>query len=278
MILAALAACGKNEAPSNAPELAPPERAFTSAATGGEKEIPAEAEVKASSGPVELTLKIFKIRIKADERVWFRLRVRNVGDRKMLLSDQIFHDPEQLNRNFRIRWGIFIEALGPDGTPLEEALHREEAEPVRDRVSGMLNIAGPVEQAMVDGWRKQGLTEYEVNEKLVHFNLKKEREEASGMDRPVFNLKPGEAAETKSSFFYSTYDRLIKKRPPPKPIGGFSQLELFDFEGPGKYKIRAVYNYVRSGRNEAIAKKIGLGPSAEDVLVHTQWVQFEVLP
>ncbi len=277
ILAAALAACGKSDPPVAPPHLAAPDKAFSSA--GGNSLVPPAAEVKASSGPVEFTLLLHKTRIKSDERFWFQLRVRNIGDRKILMTDQIFHDPDQLNDNFRMRYGIFIEATGPGWVALEEAFHPERGPPpIQNGISGMLEIAGPKEQAMVDGWRKQGLSDYDVNLKLFEFNIKKERQARPKPDLPVIRLMPGEIAETKSSYYYSTYDRLIKKRPPPRPIGEFSRLELFDIEEPGKYKIRAVYNYFKTKKDEELDKKYGIPRHSEDVLVRTPWVQVEVLP
>ncbi|MFA6319244.1 MAG: hypothetical protein WC943_17660, partial [Elusimicrobiota bacterium] len=56
-----LAGCGKKEPPSAPRNLAAPEKPSASIGySGAAAHLPAEAEVTASSGPVQLTLRIYK--------------------------------------------------------------------------------------------------------------------------------------------------------------------------------------------------------------------------
>ena len=77
-------------------------------------------EVSASSGPVELTFLLHKTTITVGESLWHQLRVRNIGKRELLVTDEVFHEPWQLryhspDRNGIGGFGIYIEAFGPDG-------------------------------------------------------------------------------------------------------------------------------------------------------------------
>lgn len=278
ILAAALAACGKNEPPAAPPELAAPGRAFSPAGTGSPEPAVAEAEVKASSGPVELTLRLHRTRIKLGESLWHQLRIRNAGDKEMLVTDQIFHDPWELLNNIWGGYGIFIEVIGPDGKPLEPPVRRDGAgDGIEPMPSGLLEIEGPQEQAMVDGWEKQGLSSFEVKLKLIEYNTKKERGKKPYPSRPVIHLRPGEIAETKSWFHYSRYDEKIAKRPAPQPIGEFAELEFFDLDEPGKYKIRAVYNHGISETDIKEYRKMGWSYD-ERVLFYTPWVRVTVNP
>ena len=280
ILAAALAACGKSEPPPAGPELAAPDRAFPSAGrTVTNEKVAAQAEVSASSGPVELTFLLHKTTITVGESLWHQLRVRNIGKRELLVTDEVFHEPWQLryhspDRNGIGGFGIYIEAFGPDGARLGKVLYMEDA--IMPEVSGLLEIDGPREQAMVDDWKRQGLSEFEIGSKLIEFNTSKRHAAQSKEESPVIKLQPGEVAETKS-WFYHTKQARRKKLPAPRPIGNFAQLEFFALDKPGKYKIRAVYDYSISAVKLAEYRKLGWSTD-EHVLARTPWVAVTVLP
>lgn len=278
ILAAATAACGKSEPPGAAPELAAPDRAASRVGTGSPRPVSAEAEVKASSGPVELSLLLHKSKIRLGDSLWQQLRIRNIGKQEILITDQVFHDPWELDKNIRIRLGIYIEVTGPDGKPLKPPVRRDGVDDgIEPMPSGLLEVEGPDEQAMVDGWKKQGLSSLEVSLKLIEYNTKKERDKHPYPSRPAIRLKPGESAETKSWFHYSKYDEKIAKRPPPRPVGEFAELEFFDLEKPGEYKVRAVYNYGMSELKKKEYRELGWSYD-ERVLIRTPWVQVTVVP
>ena len=123
---------------------------------------------------------------------------------------------------------------------------------------------------MLAAWKKQGLSDYQINEKLVAFNLDKEPLNIE----PGVKLLPGESIQTQSWFHYGDWARVVKKRPKPKPIGNFAQLDAFDLEVPGVYKVRAVYNHRLTPEITRIVGKLPSHP--EEVLVHTQWIKVTV--
>lgn len=268
-LIIGFAACEKSPPAAPTPDLAPP---------GRPEKIAAQSEVKASSGPVELSLLLYKTEIRLGESLWNKIRIRNVGSRELVVSDPIFYDPWQMRRGVRTGVGIFIEVLGPDGKLLPGDPHPNWGGgdvDVSDKPSGLLEVHGAEERAMLDGWKKSGLSLEQINQKLADFNLKKARDSESQQELPKLKLLPGESAETKSWFMYREWER-FKKRPRPIPIGDFAELDFFDLDKPGEYKVRAVYDRAPSKWLMEARGKIPVEP--DEVLVRTPWVRITVLP
>ena len=169
------AACGKKDDAALAPVLSTPQAA--------EKNAPA-AEVKASSGPIELSLFVRETEIKAGDSIWEQIHVRNIGNREIIVSDPIFFNEQALLKQSYSRFGIYLEALGPNGKSIrvDAATPANMGKDLMEGVSGFLEVDGPEERAMFEGWKKQGLSPREINAKLLDFNIKK-REEASARNR-----------------------------------------------------------------------------------------------
>lgn len=266
-MLFCFAACGKKDDAVSTPELSAPQAM--------EKIEPA-AEVKASSGPVELSLLLRETRIKAGDSIWQQIRIRNNGDKEIIVGDPIFFNPRELRKQSRSRYGIYLEAMGPGGKPLKvenQTSAYQGNDLILDRASGFLEVEGPEEQAMLDGWKKQGLSLREINTKLLDYNMKKRDAAENHQRRPIINLLPGQAIESKYAFFYSIQDK-IHNRPIPRPIGNFSQVDFFVLEQPGKYEIRAVYDH----RPGDFSREFNIPAGPEDVLVRTPWVTITVAP
>lgn len=273
-LLLLLGSCGKHDAVELRPSLSPNVSEKQELANEAEANVPAEAEVNASSGPIELSLLLYKTKIKLGDTLWEQLRVRNVGKQEILVTDNLFHDPWQLKRNIHAGYGIFIEIVGPDGKRLPVAAHSDSDGGIQNSVSGLLETEGPEEAAMLSRWRKQGLTEQQINENLVSFNLEKRAKENAGNVTPVIKLAPGESVQTHAWFHYGEWARVIGKRPKPRPIGDFAQLEFFDLEVPGVYKVRAIYNNQVTPDIIRILGKLPAQP--EDVLARTPWIRVTV--
>jgi len=260
------ASCGKKEKSAPTPVLSAP---------GTVEKVQAEAEVKASSGPVELTFLLHKTRIKAGDYLWQQIRIRNIGNKVFAVADQVFHDPWELQKHSGSGYGIYIEALDPYGKRLKVEYSLGRYKEVEE-VSGLLEVEGPQEQAMLDGWEKQGLSKVAIDRKLLEFKMNK-RAARNWKTNPVIRLSPGQSAETKSAFFYSMRDERNGKQV-PKPIGDFAQIDFFHFDKPGQYKLRAVYSYAPTKESMKIDRQFHHGPDPSEVLVRTPWIAIEVRP
>lgn len=228
----AISACEKSEPSANPiPDLAPPKL---------EKSAP-QAEVHASSGPVELSLLLHRTQIKLGSTLWHQIRVRNIGRTQLLVTDGIFHDPWQMAKNISGEYGIFIEVLGPDGKPLQMAFHPDSGNDIDFGVSDL-------------GQKKATRTTIRVN-----------------------SLQSGESVETKSWFHYGDWAKLVAKRPRPTPIAEYAELEFFDLNKPGHYKVRAIYNKQLGEKDLKSYRELGLTLNGH-VLIRTPWISVEVVP
>lgn len=266
-----------------APQAAPGETASSpsrlempASGSGSASAIEAQAEVKASSGPIELSFRLYKTQIKAGESLWHQIQIRNLGNKEITIVDPVFQDLWELRRNIHAERGVLIEVRDPGGKPLGVAFNLDgRGNDFRNEVSGLLETETAEEKAMVGRWKEQGLTPEAIDRKLVDYNIeKKNRLERDG-PRTVANLRPGESVKTGSWLLYTEWDRL-RKRPQPFPIGDFAQLRFFDLAKPGVYSVRAVYNYAPTTWLMKIRGGVPIQPW--EVLARTPWIKVTVTP
>lgn len=263
-------ACGKKDGATPPPELPVP---------GAANKVAAQAEVKASSGPVEISFLLHKTEIKRGDYLWHQIRLRNVGEKPLIVSAKVFREPWELAHASDSGYGVYLEALGPDGSklkvqyPLPAHLESYSSEDV----SGMLEVEGPEEKAMLDAWKKQGLSQIQIDRKLLDFNMQKRLAAESKRTMPAIKLMPGQSVETKSTFSYSAKDKTNGKSI-PKPIGEFGQIDFFDLNAPGEYRVRAVYNHSPTKTSMQIDREFNHGPDPSEVFVHTPWISVKVIP
>ena len=279
-------ACKKKEQPA-APVLAPPEQAFPHAMQPG-AEAPAEAEVKASSGPIELTFRLYKKKmvLSKDEDPWAQVILRNVSDKKISITDDVFNYPGFLFINHKP--GVFIDLVGPDNERLkgcyriginEETEETEEPPPPgwtespqdsKDPEGYKKRLAEATkkyhaqvwgQEAEMRKWRHSGLSIEEQGKKLMAYN-KEHGIIVEVSARNSFRLAPGESTTT------APWADLGHK-----PVAPFAELSISHCLKSGKYRLRAVYDL----QLDQWAKDHHIS-HAEFVLVNTPWVEFEVLP
>lgn len=273
LLLLLITACRERPSPQS-PSLSSPEK--TSASGISEKEAVAEAEVKASSGPIELSLLLHSKNVRVDDSFWYKLRIRNRGTTVITLVDDAFTDPSRFHKQLDGRFGLYIEVLGPDGKALPVRIPRRPTDDYAydsTHISGLLEADGPEEKALVEMWTKEGLDDSEIRRKLIAHNLKKQPREPI----PSVVLKPGETVETHSWFHHGIREEALK-RPKTRPIGDFTELEFFHLEQPGRYRLRAVVDWHRTAEDTRKWKAAGLDPPAWWVVVRTPWIEANVRP
>lgn len=248
------------------------------AAAAGSQSVPAQAQASGTTAPIKLTFSVYKSSIAVGERLWFRVRITNVGKKAVLVHDDIFTDPWKLRDQILGRFGVFLEVLDPRGRPLEFFSPMVDRHPPPQPsgevpVSGLLEIHGPEEGALVDKWKSEGLKSDEIDRRLMKHNMAKfDAEKLAARPRPR-PLQPGEFLETKSWFHHRRMDR----SPPPEPIGDFARLEFFKFDKPGTYRIRAVFDHRLSESNRSWLKKRNIPPGL-DMMTRTSWIAISVKP
>lgn len=293
LLLPTLLACGKKEPPRSGPELEAPDKAFSSMAGHSPEKIVPEAEVKSSSGPIQLTLRLYKIKIKAGDSIWYQIELKNVGKNNIRVDDNAFVVPGGISIGTGA--GITLEVLGPDGKPLkphttrryehgpfpfeDESLSPEEQE----RLTKLMFADGEKirkHAALQDELERKGLSRDELVQKLIEFD-----EQHAHIGTPPaprrddsFWLEPGAAAVTlpwANPIF--TGDR---RNPFPKPIGQFAELEHYHSttSDPGRYQIRVAYDNRPSGWAVKFNKEDNINPGEDEILVITPLLKFVVHP
>lgn len=230
------------------------------------------AEAKGAKSPIELTLRLYQTKIKADESLWGQIELKNVGKKDITVTDDMFFKP----------WPIADQS---EPHPIYVAVFDAAGKPVKPR-SGVFDFHGrqttrklsevdPEEDRkigiMLDGWKKAGLTKEQIDEKMREYDDKKYRDEKDAeMSSRNSQVAPGSSLKSRP---WAHDDRDPNgDEPQTLPPGQFSELK-YHFAKPGKYTIRAVYDYRMSERMKKLMK-----PDETDILVKTKPISFEVIP
>ncbi len=207
-------------------------------------------EVKASSGPVEITLTLASTHIPSGYPIRYRARLRNIGSTKISFHDEVFSFPEIMNRRYVHPEGnLFIEVLDSMG---KHPLWRL-----------------PISRPSPDG--------YDPAMDPQHAPMAKywvERKEMAQINPQVREswLEPGASTATVS---YSRHtNQSVEKNSSETTSSDFAEISALSMP-PGKYQIRAIWN---SYFKPADVKKYHLKPRAWNVRVETPPIRVEVLP
>jgi len=230
------------------------------------------AEAKNTKGPIELTLRLFQTKIKADESLWGQIELKNIGKTDITVTDEMFFRPWEIPDQSQHK-PIYVAVFDAAGKPVKPrsgpfdfegrrtTLKLSEVDPEEDRKIGK----------MIDGWKKTGLSQEKIDQKLSDYSSKwgrkkKESEESSRNTQiaPGASFKSQPRAHRRTSPF--------KDEPDTLPVAQFTEL-LYYFDKPGKYTIRAVYDYRMSER----LKKL-IAPDETNIYVKTKSISFEVVP
>lgn len=261
----ALAACGKKEEPARPPDLSPP------------GQVEAQAEVTASSGPVQLTLRLLKTRIATPQSPWYQFEIKNVGKNRIVFGHKVFHDePWALKDSGSYRGsGIWLDVIGPDGrTPFERTVMND------IDTTGMLFLPHPDTEEGAD-IRKRMAGKTMLEQSMIVSEYGRAQTEKYRKEHPEpdlsFRLEPGASTATVAWALRDNPKHVIETRPQRQAHGRFGELFWLNFEQPGKYRVRAVYDY-KSPYETAIKFNLPVKPEGDEVLVKTPFIDFEVVP
>ena len=200
-------------------------------------------ELTASSGPVKITLRLLKTKVKVGESLQYQLRLTNVGKKPMEVPDTIFEDPWAIVGNFRARMDLFLVILDTKGKPLDTWMTAPPG-PEFDGTPPYWS-EDPKEQkealAKERELRKQGLSETEVRLALHEWGHQRQAAKVPPPQEPERRiLKPGETLTTRPWAYDDGFTQ-ARGEPVPKPIDPFAELILFRFHKPGRYRLCAIY-------------------------------------
>ena len=292
-----------------------------------------EASSVGKKGPVQLTLRLYKTRVRVKKSLWFQLELKNIGKEKIWVSERAFRDMWQLFRNCHDQFEVYIEvkAVGEsDGEPaLTASGERSKRHKGRWRKNYLRPAYGPfppvflphydyvggpddpvLGKALNDRldkleaqWVKEGLSDQQRSIKRHDFWGDWNKEMQTAEDRAKsFWFVPGASTAT-AAWSYpgpkngqvvekelselrqakafglkaegdNKYgpDEIIAEYDVEKQVGDYAQLWFFQFDKPGRYKVRAVYDYDVGYDQRRLARSPGY------IEVKTAPIEFEVLP
>lgn len=245
----------------------------------------AHARVTGAKGPVQITLQLHKTTVKVGNSLWYKLELKNIGKKKMLVHDRFYKDPWVLHENSRHRRGVYLEVLKPNGKPLRVRWGGgSEQYDWAPKPGGTLHMTVEESKELDDlqsQWKLSGMTAQELSIATSRWGAalidKKNMAEDSDPAKKLW-LKPGASTTT---FAWVNRDPDLDARAGEEAqIEDYAQLWSYRFRVPGKYRIRAVYDHVfpESYKKELLKKKIKLQSQEWWVKATTPFMEFEVLP
>lgn len=256
-----------------------------SAAEGGSPAyIPPEAEVTASSGPVKLTLRVYKKSFPAAEKLRYQIEIKNVGKSPIGFDSKFFPHPSDLFSNEASHVGVYLEILtlrGRDagtGTSIGEG-----CAPDRGPLIESIKIQYTKEdsehlKAKQAEFRRAGLSEHVVDALMLkEKNYLVDKYLPPTLPAPQvqeYELQPGQSVTTPP---WVCTRFAGKKAPAQKPIGQYAQYwEMPRPEWGPEFLVRAVYSGHPSERVRKILKKAGVEVQPEDVMVKTPSIRIKL--
>lgn len=248
--------------------------------TAAQKPPPA-ATVSAVKPPIKLTLRLYKKTVKLEKSLWYTIELKNVGKKRIPLDDKIFKDHWAMHENCRLRSGIYLEVIGPDGKSAEV---RPGGGAVKWDYMGEPGTIGDLDPkdeadflAKQAEWKRKGLTPHEIAlEKMKWEDAWNTKEEYKERDDPARQawLAPGASTRT-LTWAYRDPSQYADRSFEEKRAGDYTELWSYLLWQPGKHRIRAVYHYSIS---KELLKKHNETPEAWWINVRTPFIDFEVQP
>lgn len=245
----------------------------------------AAAEVKAAKGPIQITLRLQNTTVKVKKSLWYKLELKNIGKTKLPVDDRIFKDPYAMHVNSRLRTGIYLEVIGPNGKPRDVRPGHYEKRYDWRGPRGEDYIYSPTEKKEINDlaaeWKKSGMTEQqqsiaasEWNSRLIE---KKNRAEESDPTKQLW-LKPGASTTTFAWSDRGPGDYEGRSDDDESLLGGYTELWVYRLLSPGKYRVRAVYDYAQPESTKRLFKKHGQAPDPLWFEFKTPFIEIQVVP
>lgn len=247
--------------------------------------VKAAAEVKAAKGPVQITLQLHKTTVKIGKSLWYKLELKNIGKEKILVQDRFYKNPWVLHENNRHKRRMHLEIQKPDGKPLRvRGGGGSEQYDWAPKPGGTMKLTVAESKELEDlqsQWKERGMTAQELSiatgrwgAALIH---KKNREEDGDPAKQLW-LNPGASTST---FSWANRDPDLDAHSGDEvQIEDYTQLWSYRFRVPGKYRIRAVYDYAfsKSYSEELEALRVKVEPASWWVKTRTPFIEIEVVP
>jgi len=247
--------------------------------------IPPEAEVSASSGPVKLTLRVYKKKFKKDDRLWFQIELKNNGNAPFRFDEGFFPHPSRMRLNASLKKGVYLEISNRAGERLPSA------EPLGGDCDA---YAAPLIETHLIKYDKedsahltskqvelmrQGLSREQVRERMDEIKNtllpKYLPPEPPGRQAQEYELKPGQSLTT-PAWACGKYPEARKRF--PKPIGQYAQYwDMPAYEYGPEYYVRVVYDAKPSEEVRKELREMGILPRPDDVRFKTPAIRVRMM-
>lgn len=179
-----------------------------------------EAEVSASSGPVKMTVSVYKTRIRKGQSLWLKITATNVGKVPIVVPDRYLELPYQ---SFGNSYGLGLTLYDPSG----------------ERLIGM---GGAMEDhPLLDCMTKEERAPWDA----LHEQFSSGKSSIGGGSGAW--LDPGESVSSAVWAFFPDSEQYCRRLPPPKAIAPYAEVPRFGFLEPGKYRIEGQYDTLVEG-------------------------------
>jgi hypothetical protein len=219
------------------------------------------------NGAVELELALLRDKIKIGDSLFVRTHLKNRSKRPMRVVEWVFRGSSDLGRewsnNCDVRVGAFVEIQDSQGHTIKPGIYisQYDVSPI-----GMETSTPDAETLkLVEDLKSKGRSDSQINEQLREKAVLRERKDRDAK-YPSVMLKRG---QSKASVQWCSGRPNAQGKTMSCPGDGYVELPFFTFERPGRYRIRAVWDY----RPPDAARD-----SADEwsVLAATEWAPFEV--
>lgn len=278
-----LSACGQKEPAAVAPNLK----------MGGATDSAAEAVAVGVKGPVELTLRVYKTKIKSgEESLWYQVQLRNLGSTDIPIFDSAFLGPSPVELHRSV--GISLWITGPDGKPLKRApnpgggsvlVPGSPSWPIqegdkRDKAAQQKAIDTMFADRAVLRLREEytqqlertRLPEKEIIRRVDKFNEQHplSTDNEPYQPSPHVLLKPGATITSVACAQVETPQAGLPR--------GYTEFWGYWYTKPGKYRISAAFNNQISSWEAEYNRTNNIATREDAVLVKTSPIEFEVIP
>lgn len=245
----------------------------------------AAAEVKAAKGPVQITLRLQKTKVKANTSLWYKLELKNISKKRIQLYDRVFKDPYAIHVNSKLRHGIYLEIIDAKGKPLTVQsgnFHVRYDWEGPDGTDYMYSEREKKElSALQEQWKKSGMTTQQRSlAESAWINKLIENKNTAELTNPANKqwIAPGTSTATfawadRGPGEYpgrSDDDRSLRE--------GYTELWSYRLLRPGKYRMRAVYDHLQPESSSEYIKKYGTALDSGWIEFKTPFIEFEVRP
>lgn len=238
----------------------------------------------AKKGPVQVTLRLHKSKVKLGRSLWYRLELKNVGKKALRVEDRVFLDPWAIYKNSRIKSGLYLEVLDPDGEPLTVRAGGDRQRYDWQPPAGEDYSFTPAERAEIvslkEKWKREGksLQEIAIAEGSWLDSLVDKKNLAERIDpRKQLWLAPGRSTATVAWSDRGPGQYVGREDDDVALAAGYTQLWTYALLSPGKYRVRAVYDHAQPESAAEFRKKYGFSLDPAWVKFQTSYLEFEVL-